>query len=84
MIPLMMSHPAAEVSADRLTVLKYDLERRSIYVGNLPNDTTVEDFHALFDVHGPITKVTIHKNDSIVNRKFRLFFRPSATTNTSS
>lgn len=48
---------------------EYDIERRSIYVGNLPTDTVIEDLDRLFKIYGVIMKATLHKNESIVDGK---------------
>lgn len=48
---------------------EYDIERRSIYVGNLPTDADNDDLRDLFMNYGKIIKVTLHKNESIVDGK---------------
>ncbi|KAE8440775.1 hypothetical protein EG329_006592 [Mollisiaceae sp. DMI_Dod_QoI] len=46
---------------------EYDIERRSIYVGNLPTDAVNDDLRDVFVKFGTIIKVTLHKNESIID-----------------
>ncbi|KAF8849702.1 hypothetical protein BDZ45DRAFT_718148 [Acephala macrosclerotiorum] len=53
---------------------EYDIERRSIYVGNLPTDAENEELKGLFFQFGNIIKVTLHKIESRFDpAKFRCF-----------
>jgi hypothetical protein len=63
--------------AGRNYLTEYDIERRSIYVGSLPIDANTEDLRRLFDIHGTILKVIVHKNESIIDGKFPQTFSPS-------
>lgn len=50
----------------------YEVDRRSIFVGNLPNDIGQSEVNDLFSKYGDIIKITVHKNESIVDCKFHL------------
>lgn len=45
----------------------YDIERRSVFVGNLPADTVEADLEQHFANCGNIIRVTIHRPESIID-----------------
>ncbi|KAI6709634.1 hypothetical protein JHW43_007817 [Diplocarpon mali] len=45
----------------------YDVDKRSVFVGNLPVDITEGDLKAIFQQFGEVLNVSLHKNESIVD-----------------
>jgi RNA recognition motif-containing protein len=52
----------------------YYVDIRSIFVGNLPADTTEVELHLKFEEFGPIAKdgISLHKGESSVDGKISL------------
>lgn len=74
---------APEDPAGRIYLDEYDIERRSIYVGNLPIDAVNDDLRKLFEIYGTILKVTLHKSECKDDGKFLDMFSPSSQTDAS-
>jgi len=53
----------------------YEVDKRSVFVGNLPADTEEIDLQKAFEHYGPIENITLHKNESMVDG--RSFFAVS-------
>lgn len=51
----------------------YEVDKRSIFVGNLPTDVTEGEIFDIFQQFGSIVQVTLHKNDSMIDGKFHTF-----------
>ncbi len=45
----------------------YEVDKRSVFVGNLPADVTEGELQEIFQRFGGIVQVTLHKNDSTVD-----------------
>ncbi|KAK0111318.1 hypothetical protein ONS95_001684 [Cadophora gregata] len=45
----------------------YDVDKRSIFVGNLPTSITEGEIFDIFQQFGSIVQVTLHKNDSMID-----------------
>ncbi|PBP17134.1 RNA recognition domain-containing protein [Diplocarpon rosae] len=45
----------------------YDVDKRSVFVGNLPVNITEGDLKAIFQQFGEVLDVSLHKNESIVD-----------------
>jgi hypothetical protein len=56
------SDPAA-----RQYLENYEVDKRSVFVGNLPAETQELDLQQKFEKYGPIRRVTLHKNESLVD-----------------
>lgn len=75
-----MSSPVRSTSggssnpANRKYLDTYDIDRRSIFVGNLPAETQELDLQQRFEHWGPIIKVTLHKNESVVDGTSSFYF----------
>jgi hypothetical protein len=48
----------------------YEVDKRSVFVGNLPAETEELDVHKAFEHFGNLKKITIHKNESTVDGTF--------------
>lgn len=59
---LTTSDPAARQYLDT-----YEIDKRSIFVGNLPADITEDELQEIFQPFGEVVQVTLHKNDSTVD-----------------
>jgi len=74
-----MSSPNRSVGASnpahRKYIETYEVDKRSVHVGSLPADTEEIDLMKAFEKYGPIEKISLHKNESMVNREysFRIF-----------
>jgi hypothetical protein len=55
--------------ANRLYLETYELDRRSVFVGNLPVDVVDADLKQHFENCGQVVQVTIHKPESIIDGK---------------
>jgi hypothetical protein len=55
------------VPADRQYLDTYEVDKRSIFVGNLLVETRELDLLQKFEKYGPIHRVTLHKNESVVD-----------------
>ncbi|KAL2065440.1 hypothetical protein VTL71DRAFT_3110 [Oculimacula yallundae] len=53
--------------ANRSYLDTYEVDKRSVFVGNLPTDVTEDDLKDLFHQCGDILRVTVHKNDSTID-----------------
>ena len=47
----------------------YDVDKRSVFVGNLAIDVTESELFEIFQPFGRIVQVTLHKNDSTLDGK---------------
>ncbi|SZF05302.1 unnamed protein product [Blumeria hordei] len=56
--------------AHRAYLETYEIDRRSIFVGNLPPDISELDIKELFSRFGDIIHIAIHKNESTVDREY--------------
>lgn len=45
----------------------YEVDKRSVFVGNLPVDIQELDLQQKFQKYGPIRNITLHKNESVVD-----------------
>ncbi len=48
----------------------YEVDKRSIFVGNLPVQTQELELEQKFEKYGPIRRVTLHKNESSIDGIF--------------
>lgn len=48
----------------------YEVDKRSVFVGNLSIDVNEAELYEIFQHFGNIVQVTLHKNDSTVDGKF--------------
>ena len=62
------SSPAATDSA-RAYISRYEVDRRSIFVGNLPLGTTEQQIKDLFEPYGKIEEINLRENASKIDRK---------------
>jgi hypothetical protein len=53
--------------ANRQYLDTYETDKRSVFVGNLPVETQELDLQQKFEKYGPIRRVTLHKNESVVD-----------------
>ncbi|KAH7386150.1 hypothetical protein BKA64DRAFT_725872 [Cadophora sp. MPI-SDFR-AT-0126] len=53
--------------AHRSYLNTYDVDKRSIFVGNLPTDISEGEIFDIFQQFGGIVQVTLHKNDSTID-----------------
>lgn len=64
---------ASHSSFTAKTYLKnYDVDRRSIFVANLPANTTESQVHDLFDNMGHIVNITINRRPSVREGTFKI------------
>lgn len=68
--PSRVRNSEREDSVSQRYLDEYDIERRSVYVGNLPTDAVRADLLGLFEQFGTIIDAHIHKNESLVDSKF--------------
>lgn len=66
------SATAKSHQANRIYLEEYEIEKRSIFVGNLSADIDEAQLKEAFEKFGNVVKVTIHKNESTVDGKFSL------------
>ena len=59
-----MSSPAS------IYLARYDIDRRSIFCGNLPSGTTQRQVYDIFKEFGSIEEITIRETPSKYERKF--------------
>jgi len=45
----------------------YEVDKRSVHVGSLPADTEDKELSDAFEKYGPIEKISLHKNESLIN-----------------
>ncbi|KAF7913933.1 uncharacterized protein EAF01_000339 [Botrytis porri] len=62
--PAQQSPPAAEVDATKAYLARYDVDRRSIFVGNLPLGTSEQQIRGLFEHYGDIQDISLRENAS--------------------
>lgn len=67
--PAQQSPPAAEVDATKAYLARYDVDRRSIFVGNLPLGTSEQQIRGLFEHYGEIQDISLRENASKFERK---------------
>jgi RNA recognition motif-containing protein len=53
--------------ADRQYLETYEVDKRSVFVGNLPVEIQEIDLQQKFEKNGAIRRVTLHKNESTVD-----------------
>lgn len=56
--------------AARAYLARYDVDRRSVFVGNLQLGTTEEEIDGIFKRYGVIEEIIIRESDSKFERKF--------------
>ncbi len=56
--------------ANRAYLDTYDVDRRSVFVANIPADTTELDLHHVFGKYGNIRNIILHKGESTFDGKF--------------
>ncbi|POS83092.1 hypothetical protein EPUL_004372 [Erysiphe pulchra] len=47
----------------------YEIDRRSIFIGNLPTDIGELEVKEIFSKYGDIVNISVHKNESTIDRK---------------
>jgi RNA recognition motif-containing protein len=52
----------------------YEVDKRSIFLGNLPAEIGEVDLHRGFEKYGAIAKISLHKNESVVDGRSFLAF----------
>ncbi|KAJ5040422.1 uncharacterized protein L3040_006078 [Drepanopeziza brunnea f. sp. 'multigermtubi'] len=66
-----MSSPAQQRDASdpsaRAYLETYDVDKRSVFFGNLPSDVTEGEIHDIFQQFGGVCNITLHKSDSIID-----------------
>jgi RNA recognition motif-containing protein len=62
--------PSRPDPAHRIYLQTYEVDTRSIFVGQLPPDTFEEELEQKFEHCGQILRVTVHKNDSLIDGEF--------------
>ena len=62
------SSPAATDSA-RAYISRYEVDRRSIFVGNLPLGTTEQQIKDLFEPYGKVEEINLRESASKIDRK---------------
>ncbi|KAI9641076.1 hypothetical protein NHQ30_010504 [Ciborinia camelliae] len=62
--PAQQSQPAAEVDSNKAYLARYDVDRRSIFVGNLPLGTSEQQIRGLFEHYGEIQDISLRENAS--------------------
>ncbi|ESZ90545.1 hypothetical protein SBOR_9068 [Sclerotinia borealis F-4128] len=62
--PAQQSPSAAEVDATKAYLARYDVDRRSIFVGNLPLGTSEQQIRGLFEHYGEIQDISLRENAS--------------------
>ena len=76
-----MSSPARSVGssnpAHRKYIETYEVDKRSVHVGSLPADTEENELMKAFEEYGPIVKISVHKNESMINRLCPSLILPS-------
>lgn len=70
------SSPSATDSA-RAYLSRYEIDRCSIFVGNLPFGTTEQQIKDLFERHGKIEEIILRESTSKFERKSTLTFSRS-------
>ena len=53
--------------ADRQYLETYEVDKRSVFVGNLPVETEEKDIQEKFQKYGTIHQITLHKNESTLD-----------------
>lgn len=56
--------------ARRAYLETYEVDRRSVFVGNLPTEINELELKEIFLKFGDIINITVHKNESTVDRKY--------------
>lgn len=71
-----MASPARDQSrsdpALRAYLETYAVDKRSVFVGNLPSDVTEAQLKEIFEQFGSVVQITLHKNESTVDGKHNL------------
>ncbi|KAA8576051.1 hypothetical protein EYC84_006214 [Monilinia fructicola] len=62
--PVQQSPSAAEVDSTKAYLARYDVDRRSIFVGNLPLGTSEQQIRGLFEHYGSIQDISVRENAS--------------------
>ena len=52
------------MSLDRVYINHYDVDRRSVFIGNLPMNTTKEELYRLFEHYGAIKDIMLRETVS--------------------
>jgi RNA recognition motif-containing protein len=53
--------------ADRQYLETYEVDKRSVFVGNLPVEILEIDLQQKFEKYGAVRRVTLHKNESTID-----------------
>ncbi|XMA14794.1 hypothetical protein WAI453_007585 [Rhynchosporium graminicola] len=59
--------PAKSNPADRTYLDTYEVDKRSIFIGNLSTDVTEDELREIFSPFGPIVHISLHKADSTID-----------------
>ncbi|KAJ8058451.1 hypothetical protein OCU04_012639 [Sclerotinia nivalis] len=62
--PAQQSPPEAEIDATKAYLARYDVDRRSIFVGNLPLSASEQQIRGLFEHYGEIQDISLRENAS--------------------
>ena len=54
-------------SADRQYLETYEVDKRSVFVGNLPVEVEEKDLLEKFQKYGTIHQITLHRNESTLD-----------------
>lgn len=65
--PARQGHFTTSDPAARQYLDTYEVDKRSVFVGNLPSDITEGELQEIFQRFGVVVQVTLHKNDSTVD-----------------
>jgi RNA recognition motif-containing protein len=68
--PSAVRSPSMSSDAARAYLARYDVDRRSVFVGNLQLGTTEEEIDGIFKRYGVIEEIIIRESDSKFERKF--------------
>ncbi len=66
---LQLSHPDGRVRVDVMDENNLEGPTRALWLGSIPNSTTISSLQAIFSIYGPIesTRVLVYKNCGFVN-----------------
>jgi RNA recognition motif-containing protein len=67
--PTQHAHSSPEMDATKAYLARYEVDRRSIFVGNLPLRTTEQQLRDLFEHYGEIQEVSLRENVSKFERE---------------